>query len=126
MVCPICENSSSRNKEWCQACGAYLGLLARRPRHIGTCVRASIFVGVGLFLALAWQIFVPLADGRPVGHPTRWFWIGFALATFFLTLGLTARQHLVTLLRRLPRGGDTRTAEAPVPAPSDLRPSAGP
>lgn len=126
MVCPVCEHDSSRNKEWCQACGAYLGLLARQPRHIGVCIRASILVGVGLFLALAWQVFIPLLDGWPIGQPTRWFWIGFALATFFLALGLTARQHLVNLLLRLPRGGAKRNAEAQAPAPSDSRTSAEP
>ena len=126
MVCPVCEHDSSRNKEWCQACGAYLGLLARQPRHIGVCIRASILVGVGLFLALAWQVFIPLLDGWPIGQPTRWFWIGFALATFFLAHGLTARQHLVNLLLRFPRGGAKRNAEAQAPAPSDSRTSAEP
>jgi hypothetical protein len=111
LVCPICDKNDHRNTDWCPSCGAYLGLLTRRPRHVGACIRISIFVGVGLFLALAWQIFVPLLEGWPVGQPNRWFWLGFALATFFLTLGLTARQHLVSFLRRRPR------REAPADAP---------
>jgi hypothetical protein len=119
LVCPVCEKDDSRSKDWCPSCGAYLGLLTRQPRHIGTCIRASILVGIGLFLGLAWQIFMPLAEGWPVGQPTRWFWLGFALATFFLALGLTARQHLVSFLHRRPRAEAAPGASALTPVPSD-------
>ena len=125
MVCPICEKDDSRTQERCSACGAYLGLLARRPRHIGACIRASIIVGVGLFLALAWQVFMPLAEGRTVGQPTKWFWLGFVLATFFLTLGLTARQHLVSLVRRRSRDVAGQRAELPSAVPPEAGPPTG-
>lgn len=119
MVCPVCEKPDTLLKDWCPACGAYLGLLARRPRHIRSCIRASIIVGVGLFLALAWQVFMPLAEGWPLGQPTKWFWLGFVLATFFLTLGLTARQQLLGALRRLSRGEAKPTPGPPAsPDPS--------
>jgi hypothetical protein len=101
MVCPVCETEYRRPNDWCQVCGAYLGLLARQPKRVAYCVCASIALGLALFAALAWQVFAPLLRGWPPATPGRWFWWGFGLGTFFLALGLTARRHLAACLRRL-------------------------
>ena len=103
MVCPLCETESKRTADRCQVCGAYLGLLLQRPRRVAYCICASIALGIALFVALAWQVFAPLLRGGPAAGPGTWFWWGFGFATFFLALGLTARQHLASVLRRLLR-----------------------
>ncbi|UCC67008.1 MAG: hypothetical protein JSV79_07600 [Armatimonadota bacterium] len=101
LVCPVCDIEDERPADWCPACGAYLGLLRRHPRRVAYCICASIAVGLALFVALAWQVFGPLLRGWPAAGPGPWFWWGFCLATFFLALGLTARQHLTESLRKL-------------------------
>ena len=65
---------------------------------------ASIALGVGLFFGLAWQVFAPLLWGSPPAGPGPLFWWAFSLATFFLTLGLAARQQLAKAFRRLFHG----------------------
>jgi hypothetical protein len=67
---------------------------------VAYCICASILLGAGLFLALAWQVFAPLLRGAIPAGPGQWFWWGFGLGTFFLGLGLTARRHLRMVLRR--------------------------
>ena len=114
MVCPLCETKSKRLGDRCQSCGAYLGLLLRRPRRVAYCIGASIGLGVALFAALAWQVFAPLLRGGPAAGPGTWFWWGFGLATFFLALGLTARQHLPLALRRLLRSSSRRLTPHPL------------
>ena len=116
MVCPVCESECSRACDWCPACGSYLGLLKRQPKRIHKCIAASILLGSALFLALGWRAFAPLVTGGPVGATGIGFWLEFALATFFLTLGLTARRHLRLDLRLLRRG------EPPTPFPTESEP----
>jgi hypothetical protein len=103
LVCPVCESEQKRPGDWCSGCGAYLGLLKRQPRRVVYCVCASIALGAALFVALACQVFAPLLRGWPPAGPGPWFWWGFGLGTFFLALGLTARQHVASALRRLLR-----------------------
>jgi len=103
LVCPVCQHKEPRPGDWCRSCGAYLGLLRRQPRRVVYCVCASIALGLTLFIALAWQVFGPLVRGWPAAGPGPWFWWGFALGTFFLSFGLTARHHLANTWRRLLR-----------------------
>lgn len=100
-------------QDWCPSCSSYLGLLRRKPRHIAKCVNITIALGLGFFLALGWQVFLPLTEGRPAGKPAGWFWCEFVLATVFVALGLRAREHLREMRRRaLARGRGTQEAEA--------------
>ncbi len=101
MICPVCESEQNHLGDWCTACGAHLGLLRRRPHRIAYSVFASVLLGLGLFVALAWQVFAPVLKGWPPTGPGPWFWLGFLLGTFFLALGLTAAQHLATAVQRL-------------------------
>lgn len=101
MVCPVCQSEHRRPGEWCPVCGAYLEFLKRHPRRVAYCVFASILLGSGLFVALAWQVFAPMLRGSLPAGPGPWFWWGFGLGTFFLALGLAARQQLAEALRRL-------------------------
>jgi len=101
LTCPVCDHKDSRQADWCPACGAYLGLLRRNPRRVAYCVCASIGLGLVLFCALAWEVFGPLLRGWPTGSTGARFWWGFVSATFFLSLGLTARQHLAAAVRRM-------------------------
>lgn len=103
MVCPVCESEQTHAGDWCTGCGAYLGLLRRRPQRIAYSVCASIVLGLALFVALAWQVFAPTLKGWPPSAPGPWFWWGFLLGTFFLALGLTARQHLLGAVQRMLR-----------------------
>jgi hypothetical protein len=89
--------------DWCRSCGAYLGLLRRQPQRIAYCVAVSILLGIGLFAALAWDVFGPLLQGGLPPERSAWFWWGFGSATFFLALGLTARSHLASALQRMLR-----------------------
>ena len=125
MVCPVCENECSRSCDWCPSCGSYLGLLKREPKRIRACIRDTILVGVGLFLALAWHAWAPWITGGPVGRTGAWFWLGFALATFLLGLGLTARRHLRIALRQLRRGEPPEPTSFPKETPSRARRSSG-
>lgn len=101
MVCPVCQNEYNPPADWCSACGAHLRFLRQHPKRVAYCVGASIALGLGLFLALGWQVFTPLLRGWPAAGPGPWFWWGFALGTFFLGFGLAARQQLTGVLRRL-------------------------
>lgn len=101
LVCPVCESEHSRPGDWCAVCGAYLGFLRRHPRRVAYCICVSIGLGVGLFVALAWQVFSPVLRGSSPAGPGQWFWWGFALGTFFLSFGLTARRHLAGFLQRV-------------------------
>lgn len=101
MICPVCEHEQDGPGDWCVACGAYLALIRHRPRRVMWCVVASICLGSGLFGALAWQVFSPVFRGWPPADPGPLFWWGFVLGTFFLSLGLTARQHLMAFLQRI-------------------------
>ena len=100
MVCPVCERECLRD-DWCRECGTSLGYLRRHPRRVALAVYCSILLGVGLFSSLAWSVFAPLFRGWPTGGPASGFWWFFGLGTFFLALGLYARQHLARTLRRL-------------------------
>ena len=100
LVCPVCERECLR-EDWCRDCGTNLGYLRRHPRRVALAVHCSILLGIGLFLTLAWSVFAPLLRGWPAGGPAAGFWWFFGLGTFFLTLGLCARQHLARTLRRL-------------------------
>jgi TRAP-type C4-dicarboxylate transport system permease small subunit len=113
LICPVCEREQSHPGDWCTACGAYLGLLRRRPHRVAYSVCASVLVGLALFAALAWQVFAPVLKGWPPSGPGPWFWLGFLLATFFLGFGLTAAQHLASAIQRI-FGASTRkpTSEA--------------
>ncbi len=112
MVCPVCEYRCGARDEWCPSCGSYLGLLRRRPRHIAKCVRASIALGLGFFMGLLWQVFLPLTQGRPTGRPGVWFWWETGLGTFLLGLGLRARQHMKEMRRAAARVPQEAAAEA--------------
>lgn len=101
MVCPVCELEHSRPGDWCPECGAYLGLLKRHPRRVVYCICLSILLGAGMFVALAWQVFAPVVRGSLPGLPGPLFWWGFALGTFFLAFGLTAKQQLTVIFRRI-------------------------
>jgi predicted lysophospholipase L1 biosynthesis ABC-type transport system permease subunit len=103
VLCPMCQAPSEPLADRCPACGTQLGYLHRHPRRVAFCVVLSIALGLGFFLALAWQTFAPLLQGAPAARPGHGFWPGFALATFFLTLGLGARKYLGQALRRLCR-----------------------
>ena len=122
MVCPICEYSCAVGEDWCPSCGSYLGLLKRRPRHIAKCVNVTIALGLGLFLALAWHVFLPLTEGLPTGKPTGWFWWALGGAAFLLALGLRARHHLQEMRRRVPVKVER---EAGVPARERSRAAGG-
>jgi hypothetical protein len=54
-----------------------------------------------MFVALAWQVFAPVVRGSLPGLPGPLFWWGFALGTFFLAFGLTAKQQLTVIFRRI-------------------------
>jgi len=102
LVCPVCEKECLR-EDWCRDCGTNLGYLRRHPRRVALAVHCSILLGAGLFLSLAWSVFAPLVQGWPAGGPAPGFWWFFGLGTFFLALGLYARQHLARTLSRLLR-----------------------
>ena len=114
MVCPVCEQHLERSAaplspevrqaDWCAVCGTHLGFLRQHPKRVASCVAVSIALGVGLFAALAWQVFGPLLRGWPAAGPGPWFWWAFCLGTFFLGFGLAANQQLGRVLRRLLRG----------------------
>ena len=101
----MCDSEHGRPGDWCPVCGAYLAFLRRHPRRVAYCIFTSILLGVGLFLALVWQVFAPMLRGSLPGGPGPWFWWGFVLGTFFLAFGLAARQHLAQAFRRIFRAG---------------------
>jgi len=98
LVCPICEQQQSSRASYCEVCGAHLAFLREHPRRVVKCVTASIALGLGLFVALAWQVFAPLLRGGPPAGPGPWFWWGFGLGAFFLSFGLTANSQLARVL----------------------------
>ena len=104
MLCPVCDDELGAPADWCPTCGSYLGFLRNHPYRVAYCIAASIALGVGLFFGLAWQVFAPLLWGSPPAGPGPLFWWAFSLATFFLTLGLAARQQLAKAFRRLFHG----------------------
>ncbi len=98
----MCQYDCATAGDWCPSCDSYLGLLRRKPRHIAKCVNLTIALGAGFFLALAWQVFMPLYEGFPAARPSGWFWGEFALASLLLALGLRARGHLKEMRPRPP------------------------
>ncbi len=79
-------------------------------------MRASIALGIGFFLGLFWQVFLPLVEGRPTGRPGAWFWWETGLGTFLLGLGLRARQHLKEM-RRANRSARAERSDQPAAEP---------
>jgi len=100
LFCPVCEHEQTRAGDWCTACGAYLGLLRQQPHRVAYSVFASVVLGLGLFLALAWQVFAPALDGLSPATPGPWFWWAFWGASFFLAFGLFAAQRLAGTVTR--------------------------
>ena len=114
MLCPGCEKEMSGFPLVCPHCRISLHLLRQRPGRVAACIWLSVLLGAGLFLALAYATFAPLAQGEPLPAKGPLFWWGFGFATFFLALGLGAKHYLAEALthgRALPRGPGQQEAE---------------